>query len=131
MEVKNLDRFRGKIKWTKITGDGDIIISIPPKTHKGYIKYDSCDGFYARFPDDENDLPFKLAGVEKRSFMQNVLGYVDGKEGTWPWMKSIDDVVKVLVELDKLYVSKEPEMSKSEPTDFIPKKKHYSFNFAI
>lgn len=83
----------------------------------------------------------RLAGVDKLKFSENVLGYNDRGSGTWPWMKSTDDILKVLVELDRLYVFKEPEIEKPksmemehpsiEDIDFTPKKKHYSFNFQM
>lgn len=142
MEIKNLDRFRGKMKWTKISEDGKVLITLPTHECMGRIKAsDHDEGYYVEFPSGDNSLPFRLAGVDKLKFSENVLGYNDRGSGTWPWMKSTDDILKVLAELDRLYVFKEPEIEKPksmemehpsiEDIDFTPKKKHYSFNFQM
>jgi len=140
MEIKNLNRFRGKMKWTTVTEDGRVTISVGYKRLTGTIGYSSGSGYYIDIDGYNNAKPFDLAGVEKVSFMENVLGYINC-DGEWPWMKSTDDILKVLVELDKLYMFEGPstEMPKSmemeHPSiadiDFAPKKKHYSLNFRI
>lgn len=142
MEIKNLDRFRGKMKWTKVSEDGEVLITLPTYECRGRVKVGTGgEGYYVEFPSGDNSLPFRLAGVDKLTFSENVLGYNDRGSGTWPWMKSTDDILKVLVELDRLYVFKEPEIEKPksmetehpsiEDIDFTPKKKHYSFNFQM
>jgi len=140
VKIENLDKFRGKMKWTTVTKDGKVTISRGPEKYVGQIAYSAGAGYCIDFGRYSNCKPFDLAGVEKLSFMESVLGYIDRK-GSWPWMKSTDDILKVLVELDKLYMFKGPgtELPKSMETehpsiadiDFAPKKKHYSLNFRI
>ena len=140
IKIENLDKFRGKMKWTTVTEDGKVTISVGPKKYTGTIGHGAGYGYYVSINGYHNYEPFDLAGVEKVSFTESVLGYTDD-DGDWPWMKSTDDILKVLVELDKLYIFKGPstELSKSmemeHPSiadiDFAPKKKHYSFNFQM
>lgn len=142
MEIKNLDQFRDKMKWTTVTEDGRVTISVGLEQLTGAIQYIDTKGYWLDIDGCRNSMPFSLAQVESVGFTQNVLGYTN-VSGQWPWMKSTDDVLKVLVELDKLYTSKnsEPEIEKPKSMetehpsitdiDFAPKKKHYSFNFVV
>lgn len=140
MKIENLDKFRGKMKWTTVTEDGKVTISVGSKRYTGTICYSSSYGYYVDIDSYGNYKPFDLAGVKKVSFTESVLGYTDD-DGAWPWMKSTDDILKVLVELDKLYVPGEPgtdmpesmekEHSSIKDIDFTPKRKHYSFNFQM
>lgn len=130
------------MRFTTVTGSGDITISIGPKKYKGTI-YCDTKGYYVAMEGYPNYKLFELAGVDKLTFMKAVLGYTDDGDGFWPWMKSKDDVLKVLVELDRLYLFQAPEIEKPksmememenpsiEDMDFAPKKKHYSLNFRI
>lgn len=138
MTIKNLDKFKGKMRWTTISEDGKVLIRLPQETFEGAILYSTGDMYFLDLKSHQNEALFKIAGVDKLQFMENVLGYRDRHNGDWPWMKSADDVVKVLAELDRLYVAvldpKEPKESKQssiETLDFTPKKKHYSFNFQM
>lgn len=138
MKIENLDQFRDKMRWTTVTEDGRVIISVDTEELTGKIQLSSKYGYWIEFDDCSNSELFELAKVDKVSFMKNILGYTNNC-GKWPWMKSTDDILKVLVELDKLYTSKEsePEIEKSKSIetehpsiadmDFTPKKKHYSF----
>lgn len=140
MKIENLDKFRGKMKWTTVTEDGKVTISVGPEKYTGTICYSSSYGYYVDIDSYGNYKLFDLAGVKKVSFTESVLGYTDD-DGAWPWMKSTDDILKVLVELDRLYVPKESEIEKPgsmemehpsiEDIDFTSKKKHYSFNFQM
>lgn len=142
MKIENLDQFRDKMKWTTVTEDGRVTISVGREHLTGAIKHHNERGYWLDIDDCRNSMPFILAQVESVSFTQNVLGYTN-VSGEWPWMKSTDDILKVLVELDKLYTFKnsEPEIEKPKSMemehpsiadiDFTPKKKHYSFNFQI
>lgn len=140
MKIENLDKFRGKMKWTTVTEDGKVTISVGSKRYTGTICYSSSYGYYVDIDSYGNYKPFDLAGVKKVSFTESVLGYTDDV-GAWPWMKSTDDVLKVLVELDRLYLFQAPEIEKPksmemelpsiEDIDFTPKKKHYQLNFSV
>lgn len=138
MTIKNLDKFKGKMRWTTISEDGKVLIKIPQQgTFEGSI-YSATGGYFLDLKSHQNEALFKIAGVDKLQFMENVLGYRDRRNGDWPWMKSAEDVVKILAELDKLYITvldpkepEEPEQSSIETLDFAPKKKHYSFNFTV
>lgn len=135
IKIENLDKFRGKMKWTTVTEDGRVTISVGSKKYTGTIGHSPSNGYFVSINGYYNHEPFDLAGVEKASFMKSVLGYTDD-DGDWPWMKSTDDILKVLAALDKLYVSKRPKSMEMEHlfienTDFTPKKKHYSLNFQM
>lgn len=142
MKIENLSQFRGKMRLTTVTERGEIVISVGPNKYEGTICLGD-GGYYVNIAGYHNSKLFELAEVDKLKFVENVLGYTDKGDGDWPWMKSKDDVLKVLVELDRLYLFQAPEIEKPksmememehpsiEDIDFTPKKKHYSFNFQM
>ena len=77
MKIENLDKFRGKMKWTTVTKDGKVTISVGPKKYTGTIGHSPGSGYFVDINGYHNSEPFDLAGVEKVSFMESVLGYTD------------------------------------------------------
>ena len=134
-----INSIRGKLRYTTIESNGKIEVQLPDGTISGYL-CESAGQYYVTLREVENSRLFRIAGVERYSFCESILGYID-KRGDWPYMHSVSDVVKVLTELDRLYLREESKTGRPESLgvgypstkdiDFTPKKKHYSFNFGI
>lgn len=87
----------------------------------GYIKqYYLCNHI------GPNDTLFKLIGVDSMSYIESILRYRP-EAGQCPYMHTIDDVLTVLLHIDKDLFPEEQEITISPKI----KKKRYTFKFNL
>ena len=82
--------------------------------------------YYLYNADGPNDALFKLLGVNSMSYVESILGYRP-EEGQCPYMRTLDDVLTVLLHIDKDLFPEEQEITISPKI----KKKRYTFKFNL
>lgn len=82
--------------------------------------------YYLNNSKGPNDALFKLIGVDSMSYIESILGY-HPEPGQCPYMRTIDDVLTVLLHIDKDLFPEEQEITISPRI----KKKRYTFKFNL
>lgn len=129
------DAFNSQTKNIKVTPDGEMLVLIDEKKFRFEIMEDASfkdKYFIANRTGGSNSLLFNIVEVDKYSFIRSVVGYLPDK-GECPYVRSIEDLLKVLLALDKkLKTNSKPATSSStEVVDFRKSKNRYTFKFTL